>query len=193
MRVKRLSHHMSWSSIPAPVEWGVHGMKVRFAVVASLALALAPSLFAGKHDPSGPPATAPSFSLPGRQGSTVALADLAGKVVYVDFWASWCGPCRESFPWLKAMHDRYAGKGLTIVAINLDKNRHEAEEFLHEFTPPFLVAFDPSGATADAFHVAAMPSSFLVGPSGTILHAAAGFDVKNAPLLEQKIKEALGS
>jgi thiol-disulfide isomerase/thioredoxin len=169
-------------------------MKVRFAsVTVVVSLALASVLFAGKHAPSGPPATAPPFSLPGRGGSTVALTDLAGKVVYVDFWASWCGPCRQSFPWLKSMHDRYAAKGLTIVAINLDKERHDAEEFLHEFAPPFLVAFDPSGTTADAFRVGTMPSSFLVGRTGAILHAAAGFDEAGAPLLEQKIREALGS
>ena len=172
-------------------------MKVRsVAVVASVVLALAlpaPPLQAGHRAAAAPPAQAPAFSLPGWHGSTVALADFAGKVVYVDFWASWCGPCRQSFPWMKAMHDRYASKGLTIVAINLDKERGDADEFLHQFAAPFLVAFDPSGATAESFHVGAMPSSFIVGPTGAILHAAAGFDAKEAPALEQKIKEALGA
>jgi thiol-disulfide isomerase/thioredoxin len=172
-------------------------MKVR-AVVVVVALAFAltlsvPPLQAGRHAAAAPPAQAPAFSLPGWHSPTVALADFAGKVVYVDFWASWCGPCRQSFPWMKAMHDRYAARGLTIVAINLDKDRDAADDFLRDFPAPFLVAFDPSGATADSYHVGTMPSSYLVGPTGAILHAAAGFDPKEAPALEQKIKEALGT
>ena len=162
------------------------------AIVVVASLTLAAPTFAGKHA-ADPPATAPPFSLPGSTGSTIALADLAGKVVYVDFWASWCGPCRQSFPWLKTMHERYGPKGLAIVAINLDKDRDAAEDFLRDFRPGFLVAFDPSGKTADSFRVGTMPSSFLVGRDGAILHTAAGFDAKEAPLLEQKIKEALGT
>jgi thiol-disulfide isomerase/thioredoxin len=136
------------------------------------------------------PTIAPPFTLPGRSG-TVSYPGLAGKVVYVDFWASWCGPCRQSFPWLKTLHERYAAKGLAIVAINLDKERDAAQEFLEDFPAPFLVAFDPSGKTADAFHVATMPSSYVVGADGTILHSIAGFDPGETDAVEQKIREEL--
>jgi thiol-disulfide isomerase/thioredoxin len=133
--------------------------------------------------------SAPRFSLPTRQG-TVSLDSLRGKVVLIDFWASWCEPCRRSFPWMSALYDRYAPKGFDIVAIDLDKSRDAAEAFLGEFHAPFQVAFDPSGKTAEAFKVSAMPSSFLVDRTGAILYAHAGFDPKKTEPLEALVKEA---
>jgi len=169
-------------------------VRTRFVVlVVSLALLLipAPPVFARKGAPAaGPPATAPAFELPARYG-TLSSADLAGKVAYIDFWASWCGPCRMSFPWLKSLHERYGPKGLVVLAINLDKDHEMALEFLRDYPAPFQVAFDADGRTAEAFNVGAMPSSYLVGRDGRILHAQAGFDPKDTGPLEQMIKEAL--
>ena len=139
---------------------------------------------------AGDPVQAPGFDLPGRAGR-VSLEALRGKVVYVDFWASWCGPCRSSFPWLSALHDRYAAKGLVIVAINLDKDRDAAIAFLEQYPAPFLVAFDPDGKSAEAFNVPAMPSSYLINPAGLIVHADAGFDAKEMGGVEDLIKTAL--
>ena len=133
---------------------------------------------------------APSFSLPTRQGS-VALDSLEGKVVYVDFWASWCGPCQQSFPWMKTMYDRYGSKGLAIVAINLDKDRGAAESFLEKHPAPFTVAFDPSGKTAKAFKVWGMPTSYVVDKSGAIVSTHAGFDPKRAAAVESEIAALL--
>jgi cytochrome c biogenesis protein CcmG, thiol:disulfide interchange protein DsbE len=135
------------------------------------------------------PKLAPAFKLPGRDG-TVSSDSLRGKVVYVDFWASWCGPCRGSFPWLKSLHERYASKGLEIVAINLDKSRDDADGFLAQFPAPFKVAFDPAGTTAEAYHVAAMPTSYLIARDGTILSTHTGFDPKKTAALEALIQEA---
>ena len=133
--------------------------------------------------------TAPGFKLPTRAG-TVALDSLRGRVVLVDFWASWCGPCRRSFPWMTTLEQRYAAKGLTIVAINLDKTREAANEFLAEFATPFTVAFDPSGKTAESYQVSGLPMTFLVGRDGKILYAHVGFDPKKTEPLENLIKEA---
>src|SRR5262245_2302185 len=72
---------------------------------------------------------APNFDMPGN-GRTIRLADLKGRVVYVDFWASWCGPCKMSFPWMNDMQAKYADKGLMIVSVNTDKKREDAEKFL---------------------------------------------------------------
>lgn len=134
------------------------------------------------------PATAPSFTLPTRDGN-VSLESLRGRVVLVDFWASWCDPCRNSFPWMSALQDRYAEKGLTVVAINLDKDRSAAQEFLDRFPASFPVAFDPSGKTAEAFKVSAMPSSFIISRTGTIVLAHAGFDPRKTGEIESLIKE----
>ena len=163
----------------------------RLALAGLLVLALAgPALAKKTPTATVVPVQAPAFDLPGRSGR-VSLEALRGKVVYVDFWASWCGPCRSSFPWLTNLHNRYAAKGLVIVAINLDKDRDAADQFLEQYPAPFLVAFDPAGKSADAFHVPAMPSSYLISPAGFIVHADAGFDPKETAGIEDAIKAAL--
>ncbi len=133
---------------------------------------------------------APTFSLPTRDGTTVSLESLKGKVILVDFWASWCGPCQKSFPWLASLHERFGGKGLTIVAVNLDKKREAAEAFLQKVPAPFLVAFDPSGKTADAYKVTALPSTYLVGPTGSTLITHVGYDPKKTDEIEALIQKA---
>jgi cytochrome c biogenesis protein CcmG/thiol:disulfide interchange protein DsbE len=137
----------------------------------------------------GAPVPAPRFDLPTRTGS-VSSESLRGKVVYVDFWASWCEPCRKSFPWLASLQTRYAPKGLAVIAVNLDKKRDAADAFLAKYPAPFTVAFDPAGKTAGAFKVAAMPSSYLIGPDGNILFTHAGFDPKETAMIEARIQEA---
>lgn len=144
---------------------------------------------AGFAKSTAPPAPAPHFALPAVTGR-VDLDSLRGRVVLVDFWASWCGPCRQSFPWMAAMHDKYAARGLVIVAINLDKDRAAADQFLATFRVPFTVAFDPAGKTAEAFHVGAMPSSVLLGRSGEILSTHTGFDPRKSGAFEAKLEEA---
>jgi cytochrome c biogenesis protein CcmG, thiol:disulfide interchange protein DsbE len=134
-------------------------------------------------------APAPAFSLPTRSGEQVSLESLKGKVVLVDFWASWCGPCQKSFPWLAQLHQRYADKGLVIVAVNLDKKREAAEVFLHANAAPFLVAFDPAGKTADAYKVAAMPSTYLIGRTGVLELTHVGYDPKKSAEIESLIQK----
>ena len=162
-------------------------MKYRVQILLLFLLALA--IFTSTL--SGGSAARPSidFNLPTRSGK-VSLDSLRGKVVLVDFWASWCAPCRQSFPWMKDLYNRYSAKGFVIVAINLDKEKELADSFLNDFNVPFMIAFDPSGKTAEAFNVQAMPSSFLVGPTGAILYSHLGFDPKKTGEMEKMIKEA---
>jgi thiol-disulfide isomerase/thioredoxin len=150
-------------------------------------VALAPA-FARDH--AGAQA-APSFQLPARSGS-VSLDSLRGHVVYLDFWASWCGPCRASFPWMAGLAERYRARGLEIVAVNLDKDRELADEFLLEHPATFAIAFDPKGSTAEAYKVSAMPSSFVIGKDGKLLLRHAGFDPHRTTEVEHQIEEALG-
>lgn len=157
-----------------------------FLVVISLALT--PASFGS---PKRIGTAAPEFTLPTRTGPPATLQDFRGKVVLVDFWASWCGPCRQSFPWMSSMIDKYAAQGLVIVSIDLDKNREAADEFLAKYRPPFIVAFDPAGRTAEAFDVDAMPSSFIVSRDGRIVYAHQGFELAKANSIENQIKEAL--
>ena len=129
-----------------------------------------------------------AFTLPTASG-TISLASLRGKVVLVDFWASWCVPCRKSFPWLAEMARRYGERGLVVVAIDLDKDRTAAESFLNGFSTPFFVAFDPAGRTAEAYDVRTMPSSYLLGRDGRLVEAHAGFYEKETQAFEKQIEE----
>jgi peroxiredoxin len=135
--------------------------------------------------------TAPDFTLPAHKGGTIQLSKLRGKVVYVDFWASWCGPCRRSFPWMNAMHKRYGAKGLVIVAVNLDREAALANKFLKELPPDFHVVFDPKGDVAKRYGIPGMPSSYIIGRNGRIQYSHAGFREANKADLESRIKTLL--
>jgi thiol-disulfide isomerase/thioredoxin len=134
------------------------------------------------------PRPAPEFALPGRNG-IVSLDSLRGKVVLADFWASWCEPCRKSFPWMADLYRRRSSEGLAIVAINLDKQRDLADAFLAQHPVPFDVAFDPAGKTAEAFGVKGMPTSVLIDRNGVIVESHVGWDPRRAARLETLIQE----
>ncbi len=161
----------------------------RLAVAASAALAILAASIVPVH--AAPRlAQPPDFSLP-TAGGKISLESLRGKVVLVDFWASWCGPCRGSFPWMADLKKRHAAEGFEVVAINLDKDRPLADAFLAKYPAGFTVAFDPSGGTAEAWHVAVMPTSFLVARDGRVIETHTGFDAKKAAAFEARIVEAL--
>jgi thiol-disulfide isomerase/thioredoxin len=125
--------------------------------------------------------------------STIDLAQYEGKVVVVDFWASWCVPCRRSFPWLNTMHEKYADDGLVIIGVNLDLEREEAIGFLEEFPASFRIYFDDSKALAREFEVVAMPSSYLLGRDGELRNKHFGFKVRKQDEYEAAIVAALNS
>jgi thiol-disulfide isomerase/thioredoxin len=120
-----------------------------------------------------------------------ALRHLRGRVVLLDFWASWCGPCKESFPWMNALHDRFGAQGLQIIAVNVDRRREDAARFLARTPARFSIAYDPQGQAAAAYAVPAMPSSVLIGADGRVLQVHAGFKPEDTAALEAAIESAL--
>ena len=135
---------------------------------------------------------APNVTLPtATPAVAVDLAKLKGKIVYVDFWASWCGPCKQSFPWMNDMHAKYAARGLEIVAINVDAKQADAERFLATVPAKFTVAFDAKGVTPKQFDVKAMPTSYLVDSVGKVTLVHAGFRDSDRATLEAAINAAL--
>jgi cytochrome c biogenesis protein CcmG/thiol:disulfide interchange protein DsbE len=136
---------------------------------------------------------APLFVLPPAQGAPVALAALRGRVVYVDFWASWCGPCRRSFPWMSDIQRRYGDRGLAVVAINVDAKRDDAARFLRQYPADFTVVYDSAGNTPAAYEVKAMPSSYLVDPAGRIAWMEHGFLDEHRALVEERIRALTGA
>jgi len=103
------------------------------------------------------------------------LGRLRGQVVVVDFWASWCAPCRRSIPWLNAMQAKYSDRGLVVIGVNVDKERRDAEKFLTETPAHFQILFDSQGQLPAKYGVAAMPSSFVFDRNGTLIAKHLGF------------------
>ncbi|WP_341886891.1 TlpA disulfide reductase family protein [Variovorax sp. YR752] len=121
------------------------------------------------------------------------LAALKGQVVYLDFWASYCGPCRRSFPWMNQMQARYGERGLRVVAVNLDSKRADAERFLAQVPAQFAIAYDPAQESPQRFGVKAMPSALLIGADGRVLRMHSGFQDEQRAELEAAITQALAA
>ncbi len=133
---------------------------------------------------------APEFDVAG-QTTNVKLSTYRGKLVYLDFWASWCGPCKKSFPWMNDMQKRYGSQGLQVVAVNLDAKRTDALEFLSIVPVNFMVGFDPAGAVARSYGVKGMPSSVLITPDGHVIAMHEGFNDGDKTELENRIRTNL--
>lgn len=133
---------------------------------------------------------APDFTLPGVQ-QTVRLQEMRGTVVYLDFWASWCTPCRQSFPWMNAMQQRHQEQGLNILAINLDEDEQAARDFLAQHEANFTIAFDNTGSIAEHYGLKGMPTSYLIDRDGQIVFTHVGFRKQDSAALEAKITSLL--
>lgn len=125
-------------------------------------------------DDATTPAPAPTFTLASRAGGQVSLSDLKGQVVMINFWASWCGPCRQEFPALDQIYAKYKPMGFTLVAINVESEKADAEKFLSATPATFPILFDPDNAVSGKYGVSAMPTTVLVDRQGRVrwLHRA---------------------
>jgi cytochrome c biogenesis protein CcmG/thiol:disulfide interchange protein DsbE len=121
----------------------------------------------------------------------VDLDKYRGKVVVLDFWASWCVPCRRSFPWLNEMHDKYGQEGLVILGVNMDADQAAAELFLKEYPADFRIVRDPEGELAKLYEVIAMPSSYVIDRDGKIVARHLGFKVAKLQEYEDTLKRVL--
>jgi thiol-disulfide isomerase/thioredoxin len=123
--------------------------------------------------------------------SPIDLSEFRGRVVYLDFWASWCAPCQQSFPWLQLMKDTYESRGLTVVAVNLDHHRPDAERFLARFHPNFDVRFDPLAEAAERFKVQGMPTGVIIDRRGVVRFTHIGFRPVDGAAYENQLREIL--
>ncbi len=133
--------------------------------VAMLALASVLMLPVQAEDLAGP---APNFTLTSRDGQTVSLSELKGQVVMINFWATWCGPCRQEMPLLEQLYSRYESLGFTLLGVNVEENSKLADVFLEETPVTFPILFDPENGVSKLYDVSAMPSTVLVDRSGNV-------------------------
>ncbi|MDQ7089539.1 MAG: TlpA disulfide reductase family protein [Methylococcales bacterium] len=136
---------------------------------------------------------APAFSLPAINKTTekITLSDYKGKVIYLDFWASWCAPCRVSFPILDRLYQNHHQEGFEVIAINLDEEPEAARQFLKDNPIHFTVLRDSLGEVPERYQVDAMPTSFLIDKKGTIRHIHSGFSATDEADLKQRIEGLL--
>lgn len=126
------------------------------------------------------------------QGAAALDLDaLHGKVVYLDFWASWCAPCVKSLPWLTRLQDRLGEKGLVVVGVNLDRDRKAADAFLKKHPASFRVVYDPEGELAKRWDIEVMPSSFVLDRDGKVRSDHQGFRDGDAARIETEIEALL--
>jgi thiol-disulfide isomerase/thioredoxin len=122
---------------------------------------------------------------------TEDLQRYKGQVLYIDFWASWCGPCAQSFPFMNEMQQQLKGQGLQIVGVNLDENMDDAKAFLAKYPASFTVAADVSKQCAKDFDVKAMPSSYIIDRKGMVHHVHLGFRAGEANELRAWVEKML--
>jgi Thiol-disulfide isomerase and thioredoxins len=118
---------------------------------------------------------APGFALPSRSGDTVSLDKYKGQVVMLNFWASWCGPCRQEMPLLDQMHKRYSALGFTLIGVNVEANTKDAERWLSETPVSFPVVFDKESKVSKLYDVSAMPSTVFIDRKGNVRYLHRGY------------------
>ena len=137
---------------------------------------------------------APDFTLPTLDGETVALADLRGRAVVVNVWASWCAPCRAEMPAMQRVYEEYKDQGLVVLAVNstVQDQIPSVRSFVAEFGLTFPILLDAEGVATRLYEVRALPSSFFIGRDGVIREVVIGGPMSEA-LLRTRVESILGT
>lgn len=168
-------------------------MNTRKSVMIGIGAVLGLALHAQAHEIQ-PGRAAPNCKVsPIGGGPSHDLRQYRGKVVYVDFWASWCGPCAQSFPFMNGLSRDLRSKGLSVVGINLDESPDEAKAFLARHRADFTVVADASGQCPQDFGVQAMPSSYLIDRDGVVRHVHLGFRPGEAEKFRAQVEQLLAT
>lgn len=134
---------------------------------------------------------APEFSLTDLSGNPVQLSQLRGKVVVVDFWASWCEPCRQALPELEQIYQRHQEAGLVVVGVNVDRDAANARSFLRRTRVSFPVVHDEGQRVAGQYRPPRMPSTFVIDRQGVVRHVHAGYRNGDGARIETAIRSLL--
>ena len=137
--------------------------------------------------------TVSNFSLPDPEGKEIHFASLKGKYVLIDFWASWCAPCRQSFPHMREVYSKYKSPDFEIYSISIDEDKAAWEKAVAEERNPWPQSLDTKGIAHSGFAVTAVPSTFLIDPQGKIVAKEVGFDANGGGEIEKTIKALFNS
>jgi peroxiredoxin len=159
----------------------------------TIVLALASALFAWERASAlpGPGATAPDFAAKSSNGRNVRLSELRGQVVLVNFWASWCSPCRQELPLLGKLYAQYRSAGFTLLVVNVDDNRKDAEAMLKRLDLRFPTLFDGSKSVAKLYGVDMMPATLVIDRDGRVRYVHRGYYEGYERKYEQQVRELL--
>ncbi|MEW8390570.1 MAG: TlpA disulfide reductase family protein [Candidatus Thiodiazotropha sp.] len=134
---------------------------------------------------------APDFTLKSREGVNIKLSELRGQVVMVNFWASWCGPCRQEMPLLQQLFERYQSLGFSLLGVNVDEDRAAADKMLKDLPVSFPILYDDRSKVSKEYQVKAMPSTFMVDRDGRIRYLHKGYKPGYEEDYQQQIRELL--
>jgi len=134
---------------------------------------------------------APDFSLQDVSGKTFTLQQFKGKVLFLDFWAPWCDPCREELPSLDALYRKYGGDGLAVVGIDIDPSEKLVSEFLQKVPVSFTVLVDRKGALRKEYRIRTLPTAYIIGKDGVVRYMRMGYGKEYVQMYEKEIAELL--
>src|SRR5690606_35071316 len=134
---------------------------------------------------------APDFALKSTDGSNMRLSEQRGEVVLLNFWASWCGPCRQEMPHLDTLQQRYSQLGFKVVGVNVDKDPALANKLLHDIPVSFPVLLDNTGNVSASYNVSAMPTTVIIDRDGNMRYLHKGYKPGYEQDYEQQVKELI--
>ncbi|MGI9308828.1 MAG: TlpA family protein disulfide reductase [Gammaproteobacteria bacterium] len=143
--------------------------------IVRVCLVLVCCVFSSAAIPGAVNGTAPEFTLTDASGKPVSLSTFQGQVVMVNFWASWCGPCRQEMPILDELYQKYSPLGFSLLGVNVEQSSADARAYLQDTTVSFPVLFDPKNEVSKAYDVIAMPSTVLIDRAGNMRYLHHGY------------------
>lgn len=132
---------------------------------------------------------APDFTLKSRSGENLRLEDFRGQVVMLNFWASWCGPCRQEMPLMDDIYEQYKDLGFTVLAVNVDENREEAHRFLDKVPVSYPILYDPESQVSEQYDVQAMPTTVMIDRNGNARFLHYGYQPGYEDDYEKQIRQ----
>ena len=157
---------------------------IRGRITAALLLAVCMTVSAASE-------TAPDFTLKSATGANLKLSEFRGEVVLINFWASWCGPCRQEMPLLSELHEQYRDLGFTVLGVNVEEDTRQARKLLEAAPVSFPVLFDSDSTVSREYNVAAMPSTMLVDRNGMLRYLHKGYKPGEEDIYLEKVRSLI--